>query len=103
MKKYKIKLKVEMLEALHQLIWQVLQNEVDDDYERLLFSNLQRAANRCYDKLKNYQKEYTVTFSANEAIALRIFYVDYTSVSFTSSIGNKLRGMADEIHQLFTN
>jgi hypothetical protein len=102
MKKYKVKLKYDMVNAIHRLLHEGLADVSPfDDNERLLFATLNDVRRKLYQKLEAMQHDYKLTLAPNEAIALRIFYTEYCEDGAFTSLSNKMRMIAEEVHQLY--
>ena len=101
-KKFKTQLKRDHIEGLFNSINALLQREVDNDDEKLLFAVLAQVNGRLYDKLGTWQKEYKISFSPAESFALRILAIDYFAGRHTEYLGNKLHLIAAEIHKHYT-
>jgi hypothetical protein len=101
-KKYKTKLKHDMAEGLHKLINDLLQQPVEADDDKLVMGNLAEVFQDLGRKLAIVQAEYKITLSPPQAIAMRILYNDYVTNAEKSSMGNKLRQIADDVHKQYS-
>lgn len=104
MKKFQIKdIKNDMLEGLYSIISDVLDENIPmDDTEALLFTNLRNLQGVIYDKLKptKWQKKYSFSIPAEQAIALRILQTDYI-IPGKNSITIYLLNASNDIHKIF--
>jgi len=102
MQKYTInQVKRNMVEGLHSLIVGVLKNKPMDDDDKLLFATLDEIRVKLEQRLIDVRDKYSFSFSCSQAFALRIMANDYV-FDYTSYIGNKLRMIADDVHQQFS-
>lgn len=100
MKKFKTKLKLDAVEALHDYLNEQLRFEVNTDDERLHFACLVEVKNILYIKLAKIQQDYQLTFTPAQAIALRILSTSYVT-EITSFLGNKLHQLSNQINQQY--
>lgn len=98
--KYKFAMKRQLAETLKQSIEEVLDNNPVNDDDKLHYAVLAEIKDRLYAKLGKYQTNYTISFTPAQAFALRILYTDYIN-NPTSYLGNKLHGLAVEVHQQY--
>ena len=102
MKKFKLKkVKAAMLEGVKQAIDSALtERRPADDSEALLFACLKQLSDKIYSKLGNWQQSYSISLAPAEALALRLFFVDYIN-DRSSYLGNQLGIIADGVHQYY--
>ena len=98
-KKYSTKLKRDVLEGIQQLIDSLLQKEYSNDDDKLLMATLHQVSSKIYMKLDNVVTECSISFTASEAMALRILSNDYYQQ--TNLLGIRLHMIANEVHQLY--
>lgn len=99
-KKYKTRLRRDVMEAINTIIVALLITDCKNDDDKLLRAALSEVHISLQKKLIDVQKEYTVNFTPVQAMALRMLSTDYVT-NKTTYIGNRLHCMANEIHQQF--
>lgn len=103
MKKYSTKLKYDFAEALVEVIAEALvQITPADDDDRLFLAALAEVKTRLQTKLVTWRPAYTVSFSPVQALSLRLLYTDEFRGQSPTYTGNRLRQIADEIHQHYS-
>ncbi|MBS1642366.1 MAG: hypothetical protein JSR11_07770 [Bacteroidetes bacterium] len=100
-KPFKTKLKADALQALYSLIEALLQTNVKDDDDKLLFAALAEIKHRLYMKMDTPQREYQISLSPTHAFALRILSTCYVHDN-RSYLGNKLHSIANEVHKHYS-
>ena len=100
-KKYKCTLKRELLELLKQYIEAIIENtqQANDD-DKMHSALLAEISDKIYNKLGRFQTEYQISFTAAQALALRILYTDYITEP-TSYLGNKMHEIAMGVHKQY--
>lgn len=102
MKKYKIKLTCGAVETLDRFLGHLIMDGVPGtDEDRMLLAVLSEIRGQFYKKLGTPQKEYRLSFSPAQAIALRVVYLNYMDVPATSYLGNYMRLISDEVAKLY--
>lgn len=99
-KKYKIKLSVDFIESLHNVIGVLILTKVDADDDKLLFSVLADVRGIMSERLNTEQKESTISFTPAQAFALRILSTDYV-MNKTTQTGNRLHQISNEVHNFY--
>ncbi|MDP1810575.1 MAG: hypothetical protein Q8K66_04140 [Sediminibacterium sp.] len=97
---YRTHLNRDFMEGLYKLIELMLQQSPLYDIDRMHLAVLGRIKDRIYQKMGLYKREYTMTFSPEEAIALRVLYTDYVKEHLTN-IGNRLHVISNEVHRQY--
>jgi len=101
-KKFKTTLKRPFAEALKTKIDIVIvDNESEDDDDKLLLANLAEISHKLYTKLGDPRKEFTISFTPAHAIAIRLFYTGWFDSAAIDYTTNRLRQIADGIHQQY--
>ncbi|HMO62224.1 MAG TPA: hypothetical protein PKC39_08255 [Ferruginibacter sp.] len=89
-----------MLEGLHGMIQVLLAKPVQADDDKLHYAVLAEIKCLAEKRLIDVRKEYSISFTPAQAMALRILATDYITEK-TSYIGNHLHAMSNQIHQLY--
>jgi hypothetical protein len=96
-----IKFKREFGEGLEKLIDHlIVQMKPETDDDRLLLASLAEIRHRLHQKLEYIGRNYTMTLTAAQSIALRILYTDYVN-DHKTYMGIKLLEIANEVQQKF--
>lgn len=98
--KYTTKLSHPMVEGLEKIIQLVLEIPCEEDDDRLHYAALAEIKTILYKKLAVVQKEYQITFSHVQAIALQLLSAWYVKDK-TTFAGNRLHQIANEIEKHF--
>lgn len=102
-RQYKTKFSRQMVEGLHSSIEVLLQYNMEfaSDDDKLHFAVIAQIADTLDKRLRSHiLNEYQFTFSAAEAIALRILATDYIT-DVTTYIGNKLHLISNEVSKQY--
>lgn len=99
-KKYKTKLKLDVIQSLHSIIGMLIMTKVEADDDKLLFSVLADIKGIMSDRMDNLQKEASFSFTPAQAFALRILSTDYV-MNKTTQTGNRLHQIANEVHNFY--
>ena len=103
MKDFKAKLKCDFVEALHEILEEVLVNiEPTGDDDKIFLAGLAEVKGRLYIKLGKRKEQYTVSFSPVQALALRMLYNDVFRGQAPTYTTNRLRQIADEVHRHYS-
>lgn len=89
MKKYKLKFKPDMGEALIQVINRLLEKQHESDDDKLVMAGLAEIKVRLYKKLAVHQQEYTISLTPVQALSFRIMQTDFVT-NHKTQIGNYL-------------
>lgn len=98
----KITIRHNMAEALVQLIDSFLQLHYEDDTDRLIMCGLHELKLRLQKKMLNYQQQYSLKLTAVQALSVRLLYTDFLTNTHGNYVGNYLRQVAEEVHQIFS-
>jgi len=101
-KKYKAKLQQQFMHNLIEIMDQVIREYAtkDTNGDRLFAWGLLEVRDRFLDRLDNYRKEYTFSFTHVQAQSLYLLNSVYRPGSPYTA--NRLRQIADEIHQHYS-
>ena len=103
MKDYRTKLKYDFAEALQQVISEALTRiYVADDDDRLYLAALAEVQIRLQKKMVVYRPAYVTTFTPVQALSLRMLYQDFGEELANQYTANRMRQIADEIHQHYS-
>ena len=94
MKRFKIKIPNELLCGLYEELTNVLNDQWDDDDDRLLMAVMAEVRSRLYEKIDNYKKQHTITFSPAQALAIRNYYLTFHTNDVSTYMGNGLHRIA---------
>lgn len=97
---YRTTITKELVEGLQAYIAMLLQDTPESDDDKLLLSVLAKIKDRLYQKMVVPRREYQMTFSPTEALALRILFTDYVQDA-TTQLGNRLHTIAFEVNQKY--
>jgi hypothetical protein len=100
---YKTKITFAFATGFMQLINRMLTDNIckaDDD--KLMLAALVELKEKIYVKMKTVKKDYTLTVSPAQAIAMRVLYTNYIN-NPTTFMGNKLMLISNEVEKLYTN
>lgn len=98
--KFKIKLKLDMVQAIEQLIAEYLQYEFVDIDDKLIMAALAEVRLTMQKRLLETRAEYAFSFSPVQAIALSIWFTDYIG-DHTTQVGNKLHTISSQVQKQF--
>ncbi len=73
-----------------------------NDVEKMLLAALLEIKDRLYIKLGKQKKEYAITLTPVQAIALRVLYTKFVNDPSTY-MGSKLMLISNEVDKLYTN
>jgi hypothetical protein len=103
MKTYSAKLKADFMSELATIIGRAMQDVPPaDDEDRLLLAGLFEIRQRLLKKMVEPKGEFKITFTPVQAISLRLFFRDLVDNAGTDYGTNRLRQLADEIHQHYS-
>lgn len=91
-----IKFKHDFGEGLIQLIDEYLKFGYPEDDDRLVMASLAEIRHRLYIAIEKVQKDYTMTLTPAQSIAIRIFYTDFINDP-QSYTGNKLFQISNDV------
>lgn len=100
LKEFKVKWPREFVEGLQTAIALIIIAPMDNDEDRLHACILAEINKKLYKKVYDFRTHYSITFSATEAMALRMFYTGYVKEP-TTYIGNKLFNFSNEVHKQY--
>lgn len=96
----KIELKADMAEALVLLFGEYLNMNYTEADDKLVMAVLADLRISLMKKLLNPKPKYKITLEAAAAIALQIFYDDFID-EYTTSVGNKLHQISNQVKKTF--
>ena len=103
MKEFKTKQSLKIVEAFESVLIAVVLKEKDEaktDDDKLMLALFKEIADKLGKKLNTIQDTYTLKFSASQAFAIRILYIDYVGDPSTY-FGNFLFRLSNQIHQYY--
>jgi hypothetical protein len=99
-KTVKISLPQKVAESLQGIINLLVAAEYTTDADKLLMATLKKFEARLYKLLYKVKKEYNLTLQPDEAIALRMLYIQFVK-EYTSQVGAALLTISNQVHQAY--
>ena len=96
----KIKSKRKFFESLSSVIEVLSCYNYIDDTDKLAMASLAEIKKRLDVMLVTVKKEYTITLTDAQSIAIRILYTDFIQ-DFKSYVGNKLHTISNQVKQKY--
>jgi hypothetical protein len=95
-----IKIKHDMANGLIQLLDEYLKLHYVDDCDKLIMAGLAEVRHRLYIAVERVRKDYTLTLTPVQSLAIRMFYTDFINepMSYT---GNALFLISNEVHKKY--
>lgn len=101
MNQLKIHVKHAFAEGFVQMVDSIMkQHPVESDDDRLVIAGLTELRNRFHLRIEKMQRDYTLTLTPVQALALRIFYTDYVQTP-TTYMGSVLFNISNDVAQLY--
>ncbi len=99
---HQIKFKHPFAEGLIKLIDRLFLEKYAEDDDKLVMAGLAELKHRLYLAVERFQKEYTMTLTPVQAIAVRILYKDFVNDPATY-MGSKLLLISEEVGKKYAS
>lgn len=101
MKNFKLIMHHDFAEGLEKMICDLMQMDWQMFDDKLIIAGLAEIKARLYQKLSKYQREYIISLTPVQAIALMLLVTTFGNVDLKSYMGNELLKISNNIHQQY--